>query len=174
MTKVTFRQLTVKDAPIFHELRGQSLEHNPEAYGMGLEKWRAAPLSSVESLIEASASGQDGPLIGAFEEDVLLGYAGVKVMPREKVSHVGTLWGLYIRPESRRQGIARRLMAAIFSKSKEKEGLEQIRLMVSTTSTPALELFEATGFEHYGMEPRGRKVNGRYLDMAYMWTSLQA
>ncbi|MDF1665225.1 MAG: GNAT family N-acetyltransferase [Planctomycetota bacterium] len=174
MKNVIFRQLTVEDAPIFHQLRAQSLEINPEAYGMGLIKWQEAPLSSVEALIEASASGQDGPLIGAFSKQELLGYAGVKVVARKKVSHLGTLWGLFVRPESRRQGIARELIKALLSKSKEKEGLEQIRLMVSTESKAALALFEATGFENYGMEPRGRKLGDKYLDMVYMWRMLDS
>lgn len=172
MENVTFRQLIVNDAAVFHQLRGESLENNPEAYGMGLTKWREAPLSSVVALIEASVSGQDGPLIGAFRNDELQGYAGVKVIPRQKVQHVGTLWGLYVRPEARRQGIARKLMHALLLKSKEKEGLEQVRLMVSTESKAALSLFEGLSFQQYGLEPRGRKVGDRYLDMVYMWTML--
>lgn len=172
MSEITLRVFEKKDAEALHRLRAQSLEECPEAYSMGLELWRSAPISAVEATIEASATGQDGPLIGAFQNETLLGFIGVKVIARKKVAHVGTLWGFYVDPEHRRKGLGQKILERTMDLVRETETLEQLRLMASTQSTAAVALFEKLGFENYGVEPRGRKINEDYHDLVYMWIKL--
>ena len=173
MTKLTLRKLCLEDAQAFHELRKESLIDCPEGYGMGLEKWIAAPLSAVESMIEACLSDAEGPLIGAFMNEELVGHVGVKLIGREKVRHMGTLWGLFVHPHFRRQKIAQALVKQIIAECKSMKDLEQIRLMVCADSIPAVTLFESKSFKHYGVEPRGRKVGETYYDLIYMWRMLE-
>jgi len=44
------------------------------------------------------------------------------------------------------------------------EGLEQINISVAATQTAAKALYISLGCVSYGCEPRGLKVNGRYID----------
>lgn len=172
MTEFTLRPFSPDDAKELHRLREQSLEECPEAYSMGLEKWRGAPVTSVAAMIEASASGQDGPLVGVFQNETLLGFVGVKVIGRQKVAHVGTLWGLYVDPAHRRNGLGEQLIQRVLEMAKSVQSLEQVRLMVSTQSKAAVALFEKLDFQEYGVEPRGRKIDDHYHDLAYMWRRL--
>ena len=50
---------------------------------------------------------------------------------REKSNHKGLIWGVYVRPTFRNQGVARGLLKALLDRSKSQPGLEQIILTVA-------------------------------------------
>ena len=59
--------------------------------------------------------------------------------------HFGYVFGLYVRSEARRQGVAQALMRAIGRVLRD-EGREYVLLNVDTPNAPALELYERLGF----------------------------
>lgn len=158
-------RLTPDHADAYSHLRAQSVIHHPSAYSMDLEILEAAPRESVISLL---TPGEAGFLLGASHEGELVGILGLKRIMRWKASHMGTLWGLYVAPEHRRRGFGRALLGAMLEEARAVEGLEQLRLMVPTELTPAMALFEAHGFEPYGLEHRGRRTEAGYHDLSYM------
>lgn len=95
--------------------------------------------------------------MGYFEDGALAGTAGFYRHSHIKERHKGHIWGVYVRPESRRKGVARALMQEIIRRAKSIEGLEQI-LLVASAHLPARKLYEAMGFAAYGIEPRSLKL----------------
>ena len=59
--------------------------------------------------------------------------------------HFGYVFGLYVRPEARRQGLARRLMREV-AVSLKREGRRYVVLSVDTPNRPGRTLYEQLGF----------------------------
>ena len=62
------------------------------------------------------------------------------------MEHFGYVFGLYVRPEARRRGVAQALMRAIAAVLRD-EGRAYMLLSVDIPNTAALELYERLGFE---------------------------
>lgn len=164
MTVMT-RVLGPEDGPEFRALRLESLHACPSGYSMDPELWAQA---SAERVAASLSPGPTGFVLGAFSSRDLVGVLGLKINPRPKASHMGTLWGLYVRPEHRRRGVAHALMAALVENAQSSEGVEQLRLMVPEDLQGARALFEAHRFEEYGFEVRGRRTAQGYINLVYM------
>lgn len=81
-----------------------------------------------------------------------------------KFRHKGTVWGVYVRPESRGHGTARALLGELIRMARKIAGLEQITLIVASTTQPARRVYSQLGFKWYGTEPRSLKACGEYID----------
>jgi ribosomal protein S18 acetylase RimI-like enzyme len=60
------------------------------------------------------------------------------------------------------------LLVALLERIKACRGVEQVSLTVVSGQEAASALYRSLGFEPYGLEPRGLKVGGRYLDNEHM------
>jgi ribosomal protein S18 acetylase RimI-like enzyme len=69
--------------------------------------------------------------------------------------HFGYVFGLYVRPEARRRGVAHALMRSIAAVLRE-EGREYVLLSVDTPNAPALELYRQLGFSDTARMLRAR------------------
>lgn len=81
-----------------------------------------------------------------------------------KTSHKGNIFGMYVAPECRGQGLGKLLMVELISKAKHCNGLEQINLTVVSENNAAKKLYKSLGFEVYGVERNALKFNGQYVD----------
>lgn len=87
--------------------------------------------------------------------------------------HKGSIWGVYVAPEGRGQGLGRALLDATLARARALPGLELILLGVVTENTAALALYRACGFVTYGVEPRALRVAGRAYDEALLALQLR-
>ncbi|WP_246020298.1 GNAT family N-acetyltransferase [Lysinibacillus telephonicus] len=104
-------------------------------------------------------------MLGAYNTDGLL--VGVVTFIREsllKSQHKGNIYGMYVAPETRGQGVGKALMFEVIQRAKETEGLEQLILQVVSTNDSAKMLYKSLGFETYGVEPRAIKDRELYFD----------
>jgi L-amino acid N-acyltransferase YncA len=115
-----------------------------------------------------SESDPGRPILGAWDDDRLAGLIGIQREERRSVSHKAGLWGFYVLPDHRRRGIGRQLLMSAIAAGVDMDGLQQLRAVVATSCTAALALFEDAGFTHFGLERRGRLVDGRFHDLAYL------
>jgi ribosomal protein S18 acetylase RimI-like enzyme len=75
------------------------------------------------------------------------------------------VWGVYVSPAGRGQGLARRLMQTVIAHARTVEGLEILQLGVGVHNEPARTLYGAMGFEVYGVERKALKLpDGRTID----------
>lgn len=162
---VTVRPLAAEDAAAFRALRLLGLEESPEAFGSShaAEKDR-----SVESFAQSIANGH---VTGGFLQDRLVGVAGFYAMAQEKAAHRGVLWGVYVHPQARGQGVATAVLTAAIDHARTR--VLQLHLSVTTTGQ-AVRLYQRLGFVIYGTEPRALRIGDRYLDEHLMVLQLDA
>lgn len=172
MTAVDFRFLCAEDASAWRSVRLEALENDPEAFGASVEAHHK--LTDDEILSRLALDMNDRFVVGAFANGDLVGTAGFVREPGLKERHKGRVWGVYLRANYRGKGVGRRMMMLLLEHARKIEGLEQINISVATTQSAAMALYRSLGFVPYGCEPRGLKVNGRYIDEEHMMLRLQA
>ena len=156
------RLLTESDAPAWWRLRKIALETDPYSFAESPAEHDARTLEQTREYFRSLNPANF--IVGAFEEGELAGMAGFYREKHAKFQHKGRIWGVYVRRESRRQGIARTMMEEIIEKARLVEGIEQITLTAAATQMPARQLYFSLGFRAYGVEPRSLKVGNEYID----------
>ena len=69
---------------------------------------------------------------------------------------------MYVREQYRKTGTSNGLVAAVLDYARLK--VLQVHCTVATTNTPAVRLYERSGFTIYGTEPRSLKVGQIFYD----------
>jgi ribosomal protein S18 acetylase RimI-like enzyme len=147
-------------------LRLEALQTNPEAFGASYEETisRKNPVEHTAARLDQ----RENYTYGAFMEDKLVGMLILVPETAEKMKHKSSIFGMYVTPDLRGNGIARLLMEKSILKARELKELEQINLTVVTTNDSAKRLYTSLGFTSYGVEKRALKYKGEYLDEEYM------
>jgi ribosomal protein S18 acetylase RimI-like enzyme len=157
---VQLRRLSADDAELFRDIRLEGLQREPDAFGSTFELESEQPLSYFADRIGRSA------IFGAFRGSELLGVVGYAVQPGPKHAHKGLLWGMYVQPDARQNGIARKLVEAAIEHARGR--VELLQLSVVSENTSARRLYASLGFEDYGVEKHGAKYRGQYHDDVLM------
>jgi len=166
------RRLAVEDIEGFRALRLRGLLESPTSFGETAAHFEAIPVTELRSQFEVSA-GRGGFRLGAFRpSEELHGVVGLFREAGEKNCHRGVVWGMYVAPEARGQGLGRRLMVQLIEEARGVPGLMQLHLSVMTTNEPALKLYRSLGFTEYGTDPGALSVDGRLLDEYLLWYRL--
>lgn len=148
------RVLSKTDSGEFWALRLRALREEPESFAMAFEEAR---------MVGTLDSSGDSFVLGAFTP-ALSGMAGFFRRQGMKNRHKGTVWGMYVAPEVRGQGLARSLMSELISRAAGLPDIEQLVLEVVTTNEAARRLYASLGFVSYGLERRALRIGNRYLD----------
>jgi len=166
-------RLTPKEYDQFYALRLESLENCPEEFATDAEAWKNASRETINKLLITSEERKDAPILGAWEGEKLVGLAGVNRDLRPTVRHKSTLWGMYVSPAHRKQGIGYELLSKIIEVLKEESDLRMIRAVVTITSADALALLNKMGFKVYGQEPEAKQWEGKFYDQVFLWLPLK-
>ncbi|MEC5163596.1 MULTISPECIES: GNAT family N-acetyltransferase [unclassified Janthinobacterium] len=113
-------------------------------------------------------------VFGLFAGAELVGMAGLKREQIDNVSHRAGVWGVYVAPQARGTGAARRLMQALIAYARTLPGVVQLTLSVRAVSAVANALYAKLGFEHTGVERRSIYCDGVYYDENRMVLMLDA
>lgn len=160
MDQASIRILSEADVDTFWKLRLRALREEPECFGSAYEEAVQTPSAEIVSRIHSSAHAF---VLGAFIPE-LTGMAGFFRRKGRKNRHKGEVWGMYVSPENRGNGVGRALLLELISRASAMAGLEQIVLAVVTTNEAARRLYLSLGFKWYAVEREALKIRSGYLD----------
>ena len=155
------------------QLRLQALLAEPAAFASSYED-ELAFADEVWIGRSKSAYERDGNMTFFAEADgELVGMAGAHWSAKAKLRHVAEVYGVYVSPDQRGNGVAPRLMRRLLAELRSMGQIEKVSLMVNTEARAAIRLYEKLGFEIVGTAYREEKVGGRYYDLHYMELHLE-
>lgn len=169
MKATTIRSLNESAAEALFVLRREALTQAPLAFLASPKDDLASSVEAVRAMLTAAG----GPtVIGAFDKD-LVGMAGLYRERHLKATHKVNLWGFYVQPRARRQGLGARLLSATLNHARQMAGVTSVRLGVSEAAPEAKALYEGAGFRVWGREPEAICHDGRMCIEEHMNLDLQ-
>lgn len=142
---IDVRRITQDEIPPWRKTRLRALQDHPDVFGTEYDETRER---GTGYLIERGF-GDDADvnaLLAAWGEDgSVLGTSGVCSNTGMRF-HIAEIWDLHTVPEARGQGIARRLVGAAIAHCRSVQQVRQVQVSVNASNSPALGIFEATGF----------------------------
>ena len=163
------RELREDDAQIYIELRRESLLESPLAFASSPADDFASSPEAVRDLLRRAP---ESVIIGAFR-DHLIGAVGLYRDRHIKSSHKAHLWGMYVAPGHRRQGVAAELLQAALRHARTLPGVSWVHLSVSSAAAAARRLYERAGFELWGTEPEALRHDGQVVVEYHMALRLE-
>jgi GNAT superfamily N-acetyltransferase len=136
---ITVRAVRAGEGPRLRELRMRAMADAPGAFGSTPEEETEQPEERWSGLADG---GVQGGVYVAIDEDSWIGMAAGHWFARER--GVVQLWGMWVEPARRGEGIGERLVAAVRGWATT-HGARFIRLGVIDGS-PAIPLYERLGF----------------------------
>ncbi|MBW4565215.1 MAG: hypothetical protein KME32_29815 [Mojavia pulchra JT2-VF2] len=96
------RFLTSQDIVVYRELRLFALRESPTAFGSSYQQESCFSLTDFAARLRPDDDSVNG-IFGAFDDtDKLIGMLDFSRESRLKRTHIGSLWSMYVLPESRR------------------------------------------------------------------------
>jgi ribosomal protein S18 acetylase RimI-like enzyme len=158
------RKLARSDLPDYRRLRLAALEAHPEAFG---SSWEEESQYDDATFTQRMMPASPSVALGGFSGAMLIGIAGMVVLPRAKQRHKGTIYGVYVDPLHRGSGLAHALIEAVLAEARG-AGLLLLHLSVTAGNIPARRLYQNLGFRTYGIERRALKLGEEFIDEELM------
>jgi ribosomal protein S18 acetylase RimI-like enzyme len=163
-TGLHIRRLAPADAEALVKVRREALLTEPLAFGAA----DTEELALLTFARRALGEREQQAVFGQVDGGELAGMVGVIRVAGLKEQHKSYVWGMYVAPRARGQGVGRALMQAAIGHARGWPGVEQVQLSVTEASASARRLYVALGFRRWGTEPRALCWEGRYLDEEHL------
>ncbi|RHW34005.1 GNAT family N-acetyltransferase [Lysinibacillus yapensis] len=154
-----------EDAEKYRSIRLESLKNTPEAFASSYGEERDLSIEEFQNKLQSNSSFT----YGAFDQGELVGIITLYQENLNKLQHRAHIGAMYVSPSKRGSGIGKALMEKAIKKAKSIEDLEQVYLAVVSTNESAKKLYSLLGFEVFGTEKKGLKLeNNTYFDVDFM------
>ena len=172
MRGVALRRLVPDDARDYRELMLEAYSSTPVTFGTTPAEAAAKPDAWWRARCNAKPDAES-LVVGAFDDVRLVGAFGVQFAERERERHKATLFGMFVRPQSRGTGLGRALVAAALEQARARTGVSVVQLSAVATNDRALQLYESFGFMRWGIEPRCfADGGGEFVARVQLWREL--
>jgi ribosomal protein S18 acetylase RimI-like enzyme len=162
------RILNEGDAGELFRLRHGALLDSPLAFLASPEDDMASSEAAVRELLKPQ---RESVVFGAYTQ-ALVGMLGLSRANQRKAAHKIRLWGMFVLPPFRQQGVGMRLLDAAIRYARSLDGAASVYLSVSESAAAARHLYERAGFETWGVEPDAVRFEARSANEHHMRLSL--
>ena len=154
-----------EDAEKYRSIRLESLKNTPEVFASSYGEEKDLSIEEFKNKFQSESSFT----YGAFDKRELVGIITLYQEKLNKLRHRAHIGAMYVSPSKRGLGIGKALMEEAIKKAKSIEDLEQVYLAVVSTNESAKKLYSLLGFEVFGTEKKGLKLeNNIYFDVDFM------
>ncbi len=162
------RRLTVNDAEAFYAMRLRCMD---EAYDFFRSSVADIEADGLDDCYQRLSSDYVR-IVGAFENDTLVGIGGITKEARDKLNHKALLWGMFVASDAIGKGIGTAIVEALIA---EAQGFARsLHLTLVVNNDRARALYERCGFTVYGCEPQSVRQGDVYVDELLMWRPIQS
>lgn len=158
------RKLQPEDAGALVALRREALCQAPLAFASSPDD---DIIATVEAARELIARADESAILGAFDGG-LVGIVGVYRDRHRKCAHKAHIWGMYVAPERRGEGLGTALLDAALDHARSLHGVSAVHLQVSSAAPEARSLYERAGFAVWGTEPEAIRHDGEAVANYHM------
>ncbi len=159
------KKLTKNDWQEWREIRLEALKKSPDSFLSSFEEEAKTPDNTWAEQLENSIK------FGYFINDKIVGCCGLSVEKATKISHTGTLWGMYVKNEARGGGVG--LALVDFTKNHAKKShVKHLYLGCNAENHNAVKLYKKCGFKVYGTRPDYTKIGSKFYDDLIMMCEL--
>ena len=156
------------DAGELFRLRRSALLDSPLAFLASPEDDVASSEAAVRELLDPR---RKSVVFGAYNP-ALVGMLGLNRTNHRKAAHKVNLWGMFVLPTCRGQGLAAQLLDAAIRWARTLDGVRSVHLSVSESAVAARRLYERAGFETWGIEAHAIRFAERSESEHHMRLSL--
>ena len=164
---MTIREIKLEDAEALRTLRLFALQDTPMAFGMDYDTEAQTTLEAWQTRCTPTEISTIFVIEDDEKPNTLLGMAGIRSDGRPKTGHVGFIWGVFVHPEARGKGDAKRLIEQCLAWAREKN-LARVTLGVAAVNTVAIRVYVSCGFAIYGIEPDVIRIGSDSYDELLM------
>lgn len=162
--------LTTEHAEAYRRLMLHGYRHAEDAFTSTYEERVPMPLSWWHQRLGDEHG--ECRAFGALVDDEMVGAVALGFSERRKTRHKAYLIGLYVREAGRGKGAGRGLVAAVLDAARQRGGIRVVTLTVTEGNTPAIALYQAMGFETFGVEPMAMRSGDGFIAKLHMWRDL--
>jgi RimJ/RimL family protein N-acetyltransferase len=160
------RRLTLADADAFYSMRLRCMAEAYDFFRSSVADIEADGLADCQKRLQS----EHVRIVGAFEDDALIGIGGITREARDKLDHKALLWRMFVAREAAGNGIGQAIVEALIS---EAQGfVRSLHLTLVANNDRARILYERCGFTVYGREPASVRQGGIYIDELLMWRAV--
>lgn len=165
---ITIRELTPDDAEQFRELRRMALQLSEDGFVNALEDWDNKPMPEVRQMLREELDSTNDFILGAFEDETLIGMIGFFRPSKPMLGQKGHIWGAFLLPEWRSQGVGGKLLDELIRRAERIPGLHQLQLTCINRNKNVISLYRSRGFRIFATEQSAVRIGNYYYDELYM------
>ncbi len=169
--QIRIAPLGVQDAPRYRALMLHAYQAAADAFTSTPQERAAEPLSWWGARI-ADPQGLSH-VLGAFLGDELVGCVTLEFSAKPKTRHKAHLIGMFVAQAVRGHGAGRALLQAAMRLAGDRPGVCVVTLTVTEGNAPAIALYEASGFERFGLEPMAIVTPEGFKAKVHMWREIR-
>lgn len=156
---------------LYQSFRLSALHDSPAAFGASFDEEKDYSPSAIE---ERLALKSDVGAFGAFNDvDTIIGSVALARENLKKLSHKAFIWGVYVAPDYRGQGVSRLLLIEALSLARPVADLRQVNLCVNAENAIAIKLYKSLGFVTFGCELDSMLVDRKLHNELHMCCRLR-
>jgi RimJ/RimL family protein N-acetyltransferase len=163
---IHYRKLKKEDVAIYRKVRLECLYEFPDNFGSTYAEECQLKELKFETILAGVRS--DSFMMGAFDDQQLIGLCGFKREERMKTKHRGEIVQMYVNKQYANKNIGSSLLKTTIENAFQNPEIEQISLSVVRQNEKANKVYEHLGFSEYGRIANYFKSATRYWDQRFM------
>ena len=161
---IKITSIPIEDWQKYRDLRLEALKDAPTAFSSSFEDESPTPDEKWQNRLKDALEEKTDFILFAKSGDKLVGMAGAFRSQKIKVRHTATIYGVYVNPQFRSQGLGTKLLESLINKLKKHPEIVKIKISVVTENSGALKLYQKLGFKTVGKYEKELFVGDRYYD----------